>query len=246
MEILVVGSSGATGKLLIEQLLNRGHSVKAVVRSSDKLPGCLRGNPNLTVVEASILEITNNEMIEHLKDCSAVVSCLGHNLSFKGIFGSPRRLVTDATRRLCGALRARTSEQPFKFVLMNTTGNRNRDLKEPVSFAQQCVIGLLRIVIPPHADNEAAADFLRTSIGQSDPQIEWVAVRPDSLTNEDAVTAYDIHASPIRSAIFDAGKTSRINVASFMADLITESQTWNEWKGQMPVIYNKEEQVTTE
>jgi len=24
-----------------------------------------------------------------------------------------------------------------------------------------------------------------------------------------------------------------------MADLITDDDTWNKWKGQMPVIYNK-------
>ena len=240
MKTLVVGATGATGKLLIEQLLNRRHSVKAVVRSSEKLPNSLRENPSISIVEASILEINRNDMIEHLKDCSAVASCLGHNLSFKGLFGSPRRLVADATQQLCDALKVIASEQPFKFVLMNTTGNSNRDLNETVSFAQRCVVALLRMANPPHADNEAAADYLRTSIGQHDQQIEWVVVRPDSLTDEDTVTDYELHASPTRSAIFDAGKTSRINVADFMADLITESRTWAEWKGQMPVIYNKD------
>ncbi len=33
--------------------------------------------------------------------------------------------------------------------------------------------------------------------------------------------------------------TSRINVGSFMADLIIETDTWNKWKGQIPAIYNK-------
>ena len=51
---------------------------------------------------------------------------------------------------------------------MNTTGNRNRDLNEPISLAQKCVIGLLRLLLPPHADNEDAADYLRTKIGQND------------------------------------------------------------------------------
>lgn len=239
MEILIVGGSGATGKLLIEELLNRGHQVKAVVRSVERLPKHLREHPQLSIVEASVLDITNNEMVEHLRGCSAVASCLGHNLSFKGVYGSPRRLVTDATRRLCDALNEHSAEQPFKFVLMNTTGNRNRDLEEPISFAQRCVIGLLRMALPPHADNEEAADYLRTEIGQSNPNIEWAAVRPDGLTNEDAVKDYELHLSPTRSAIFDAGQTSRINVAHFMAELITEPPTWDEWKGQMPVIYNK-------
>ena len=92
--------------------------------------------------------------------------------------------------------------------------------------------------VPPHRDNEQTADFLRDNIGQHDKVIEWVAVRPDSLANEDEVTGYKVHASPVRSAIFDAGTTSRINVAHFMAGLITDDSTWNRWQGQMPVIYN--------
>ena len=44
----------------------------------------------------------------------------------------------------------------------------------------------------------------------------------------------------MRSAIFDAGKTSRINVANLMSDLITDDRIWHKWKGKMPVIYDKE------
>ena len=88
-------------------------------------------------------------------------------------------------------------------------------------------------------DNEQAADYLRTQIGQSDKHIEWVAVRPDGLINEDEVTAYEIYPSPIRSAIFNAGKVSRINVGHFMSELINDNKLWNEWKGQMPVMYSK-------
>jgi hypothetical protein len=49
----------------------------------------------------------------------------------------------------------------------------------------------------------------------------------------------EVHASPTRSAIFDPGSTSRINVAHFMAELIANEDTWSKWKGHMPVIYNK-------
>jgi len=122
---------------------------------------------------------------------------------------------------------------------MNTVGNSNRDLHEPISFGERGVIGLLRLLMPPHVDNEKAADYLRTKVGQNDGAIEWAAVRPDTLINEDKVTEYDVHPSPTRSAIFDPGSTSRINVAHFMADLITDEDRWNRWKGQMPAIYNK-------
>ena len=178
-------------------------------------------------------------MSEYSRDCQAIVSCLGHNLTWKGIYGQPRKLVTDATRRLCEAIKANKPEQAVRFILMNTTANRNRDLNEPISFAQKCVIALLRLLLPPHVDNEKAADYLRTKIEQNNECIEWTAVRPDGLTNDDEVTDYEIHPSPTRSAIFNAGKISRINVGHFMANLISDDDLWKKWKGQMPVIYNK-------
>lgn len=237
--ILVVGASGATGRLLTEELLDRGHFVKAVVRTPDKLPAALRNHDNLSVIHAGVLDLSDAEMAQHVKGCDAVASCLGHNMSFKGLYGHPRKLVTDATRRLCDAVKANSPEKPIRFVLMNTTGNSNRDLNEPIPFAQKLIIGLLRLLLPPHVDNEQAADYLRSKIGQNNALIEWAAVRPDNLTDEDEVTPYEVHPSPIRSAIFDPGQTSRINVGHFMADLITADDIWQKWQGQMPVIYNE-------
>lgn len=239
MTTLVVGASGTTGRLLVQELLSRGLSVKVVVRSPDSLPEGFENHGNLSVIHASILSLSDDEMAQHVRGCNAIASCLGHNMSVKGIFGRPRSLVAEATSRLCVAIKSNNPQSPTRFVLMNTAGNSNRDLDEHVSFGQQCVIGLLRLLLPPHVDNERAADFLRVNIGQNDGAIEWVAVRPDNLINEGEVTEYDVHPSPIRSAIFDPGVTSRINVGHFMAALISENDTWNKWKGQMPVIYNK-------
>jgi NAD(P)-dependent dehydrogenase (short-subunit alcohol dehydrogenase family) len=238
MTIFIVGASGATGHLLVEQLLEGGHHVKPVVRTPESLPEGIRNHPNLTLIQASILDLSDAEMAEQVRGCDAVASCLGHNMTFKGMFGQPRMLVTEATRRLCQAVRVNEPQTAVRFILMNTTGNRNRDLAEPISFGQHGVLLLLRLLLPPHRDNERAADVLRKEIGQNDEQIEWAAVRPDDLIDQPKVSGYELHASPTRSAIFDAGKTSRINVAHFMAELITNNETWNTWKGQMPVIYN--------
>lgn len=240
MTTLIVGASGATGRLLVKELLDCGESVRIIIRvNSNLLEPVITNHKNLSIIKASILELTDTEIAEHVKGCSAVASCLGHNMSLKGIYGHPRRLVLDTTHRLCKAIRANHPEKQVKYVLMNTTGNSNRDISEPVAFRHKCVIWLLRLLLPPHVDNEQAADFLRTEIGQNDSEIQWAAVRPDSLIDEMEITDYEEHASPIRDAIFDAGRTSRINVAHFMAQLITDKEKWNTWRGQMPVIYNK-------
>jgi hypothetical protein len=239
MTTLVAGASGATGRQLVLQLLEKREKAKVIVRSAERFSKNVQDNPNLTVIEANLLDLSNDELCKHVKDCDAVVSCLGHNLTFKGIYGQPRRLVTDAAQRLCQAIKSNHPQKPVKYVLMNTSGNRNRDLNEQVSTAHKIVVGLLRVLLPPQVDNEEAADYLRTEIGQNDKEIEWVAVRPDGLIDESAVSDYALHTSPTRDPIFDSGKTSRINVAHFMMRLILEDNLWQQWKGQMPVIYNK-------
>jgi nucleoside-diphosphate-sugar epimerase len=238
MTILIVGASGATGIRLVEELLNREQDVKVIVRLPENLPDKIRNHKRLTVISASVLDLSDEEMKQHVAGCKVVASCLGHNLTFKGIFGKPRRLVTEATRRLCIAIKANKSEVSTKFVLMNTVANRNRDLNEAIPFIQKCIIVLLRLFLPPHPDNEGAAEYLRTIIGQKDNTIEWTAVRPSGLIDEESTSEIEIYPSPTRS-IFKDGQISRINVGHFMADLITNNDIWIKWKGQMPVLYNK-------
>jgi nucleoside-diphosphate-sugar epimerase len=237
MTILIAGASGATGRHLVDQLLERGCMVRVIVRSADKLSEAARNNSNLSIIKASILDLNEEELSSHVTACNAVACCLGHAPSWNGIYGHPRRLVVEATRRLCKAVVGHKPSDPVKFVLMNSSGVINRDLNEKISIPQQIVIGLLRLLLPPHVDNENAANYLRTEIGQNDSVIRWVAVRPDGLVNEEKVTSYHAHPSPTRSAIFNAGKVSRINAAHFMAELITNNELWNKWKGQMPVLY---------
>ncbi|MCC6143560.1 MAG: SDR family oxidoreductase [Candidatus Hydrogenedentes bacterium] len=238
MHFLLLGATGATGRLLAADLLDRGHEVRAVIRPASTLPPSLAQHDRLTLTPANLLDLSDTDLANLIRGCDGVACCLGHNMTLKGIFGPPRRLVTDATRRVCDAIQDNAPARPTRFVLMNTAGNSNRDLDEPLSFGHACIISLLRHLIPPHADNECAADYLRTEIGQDHPHIQWAAVRPDSLFDSNAVSPYTAHPSPTRSVFFDPGKTSRINVAHFMALLLCEEEPWRRWRGHMPVIYN--------
>ena len=236
---LVLGASGATGKELVNQLVQRGQHVKIIVRPIANIPEAWKSNKSITIIEANISEITVNEMANYIKGFESVASCLGHNLTLSGVFGKPRKLVTNAVELICNAIENNASGDIIKLVLMNTTGNRNKDLNEMLSTGEKMVLGLVRLLVPPQSDNENAADYLRLNIGQKNAAIQWVAVRPDSLINDSNVTEYEIHASPTRSPVFNSGTTSRINVGHFMARLIVENDLWEKWKGKMPVIYNK-------
>ncbi len=218
MTTLVVGATGRTGQPLVEQLLQRGHEVRVVVRSKERLSKEILGHPSFTIIEATVLDLTDEQMAELVRGCDAVVSCLGHVLSFKGMYGSPRRLCTDAARRLCAAIEVNKSSAATKFILMNTVGVRNPDLGEKRSFGERALLGVLRVAVPPHRDNELAAAYLQGSVGTENPHVEWCSVRPDSLIEGD-VCSYDIVASPT-TGIFSGRPTTRANVAHFMADLI--------------------------
>lgn len=241
MRTLVVGATGATGRLLVRELLARGVHVRAIVRSSDRLPRDLVEHASLTVIEAGLLDLSDRELTDHVAGCDAVASCLGHSLSFHGIFGPPHRLVTQVTTRLCEAIRAQSRDSPTKYLLMSSAGVVDPSTDAMVSSLQRFLLLLLRALVPPHADNEQAAERLRVGVGHQDRSIEWAVIRPDTLTNEETTTAYAVHPSPTRSAIFDPGKTSRNNVAHFMARLICDESLWREWRSRMPVIYNAQD-----
>jgi nucleoside-diphosphate-sugar epimerase len=84
---------------LVEQSLSLGHRVRVIVRSRHRLPAAVLEPPNIAVIEASILELSDQQLSDAAKGCDAVVSCLGRVMNFKGIFGAPKKLCTDATRR---------------------------------------------------------------------------------------------------------------------------------------------------
>lgn len=235
--VLLVGGTGRTGRRVLQQLLDRGICVRAVVRSRGKLPPGVAGHRNLTVIEASLLSLPDEELRRHLGGCDAVVSCLGHVLSLRGAFGPPRDLVTRATRRLCRAIEALEPAAPVKLILMSSVSvHRSGGLDARRGSLERAFLWLLRGVLPPANDNQRAADFLLGKIGPNSPLVQWVVVRPDTLL-EGEVSEYALHEGLV-DGIFAPGCTSMANVAHFMCELVTNPETWAAWKGKLPVITN--------
>ncbi len=241
MTILVVGATGMTGRSLVKQLQGRNHKIRVIVRSSHKLPTEVLENSNTTVIEASVLDLTDGQIAEHAKHCDAVVSCLGHVVDFKGIFGDPKKLCTDATRRLCNAIENNSPPKPTKFILMNTVGVRNPDLDEKRAWFDRGLLFQLRHTLPPHRDNETAAEHLHRHVTKQKAHIEWCSVRPDSLINAE-ISPYEIIESPT-TRLFTGRPTARANVAHFMTELIESAELWETWKFRMPVIMNSKERI---
>ncbi len=142
-KILVLGASGATGKLVVQQVLERGHHVKVIVRPTSKIQPNWINNNNITIVRSEISRMTVDDLSDHLLDCDSVACCLGHNPDIKGLFGKPKTLVTDAIRLVCQAYIINNPTKRLKIILMNTAGNSNRDLNEHCSNTQKVIIAFI-------------------------------------------------------------------------------------------------------
>jgi len=235
--VLLVGGTGRTGRKVLEQLLERGVTVRAIVRSTGRVPAAVAGHPGLKVVEADLLSLNDTELIRHVSGCSAVVSCLGHTAGWRGVFGPPRDLVTGAVIRLCRAIEGSRPAGPVKFILMSSVSVHHPEgLDTRRGVLEKVFVLLLRVLVPPVRDNQQATSFLYDGIGAGNACVEWVAVRPDTLL-EGGVSEYEVHENLVAS-LFKPDSTNMANVAHFVCELATNGEKWKRWKGRLPVIVN--------
>jgi uncharacterized protein YbjT (DUF2867 family) len=90
MNLVVLGATGRTGSLVVEQALAAGHTVTALVRSPEKLA---TGNANLRVVTGQATE--TSAVSSALEGADAVISTLGGKGS----------VIADSTRAIVAAAR---------------------------------------------------------------------------------------------------------------------------------------------
>jgi len=88
MNLLILGATGRTGRLVVEKALASGHTVTALVRSPEKLSP---GHPNLRLVAGEATE--TSAVATALRGADAVISTLG---------GKPS-IIADSTRAIVAA-----------------------------------------------------------------------------------------------------------------------------------------------
>eukprot|EP01060_Flectonema_neradi_P013224 TRINITY_DN19_c0_g1_i5.p1 TRINITY_DN19_c0_g1~~TRINITY_DN19_c0_g1_i5.p1 ORF type:complete len:257 (+),score=55.67 TRINITY_DN19_c0_g1_i5:45-773(+) len=238
MKTLVLGGSGRTGKLVVQELLKANHPVRLLVRDRKKLPSELLNNPEVECVEGSITSLSDNQLEEYIKGCSTVVSCFGKNLTLadttKGL-----KLLTTSTKRIHKIVKkihqSSLASLPTRYILMNSALTLNKDEGESPNLAQWIVTSVLKMVMPPFRDNVDAAEYLRKH--RHTPGFEWAIVRPGYLidSKRSKASKYNVMSSPTGSL---SETTLRINVADAMRRLVTSDECWEQWKGKMPVVFD--------
>ena len=89
MRIGIIGATGKVGNLVLEEAIERGHDVTAIVRNASKL-----SNSNINVLEKEIYDIT----AEDLKDLDVVVNAFGAPLGEEEAHVTAGRVLIDALK----------------------------------------------------------------------------------------------------------------------------------------------------
>ncbi|KAH9256438.1 hypothetical protein BASA81_005352 [Batrachochytrium salamandrivorans] len=179
--MLVLGATGGIGKQVVKQLLEMGEKVefvRALVRSASRVPTELKSHPKLQLVEIeSIDKVSVAEMAGHLQGCSAVLICLGHTMSVKGLFFSGM-LVLEATKLVCQAIEEiKPKSNKIRLVEVSSIGIPAPDGADEGNRAlpTRLVLGSLAATMPPLKDTFLSAKFLFDTIKHDHLYVDWCA-----------------------------------------------------------------------
>jgi len=197
MKLLIFGSTGGTGRQLVEQDLIKGHVVTAFARNPAKL--ALK-HANLKVVQGDVMNFTSVE--DAIQGQEVVLCTLGLPASIKNMMRA------DGTKNI---IRAMDKVGVRRFICQTSLGYGDSRNILPFHMKYIIVPFILR-----HAflDHEAQENFIKQS------QLDWIIVRPGNLTNGNRSGVYRHGSAVTKKAV--KLKISRADVADFMLKQLTD------------------------
>src|ERR671919_2027618 len=193
MRLLIFGATGGTGRELVSQALDRGHSVTAFARD----PAGLDQRDGLRGIAGDVLDAPAVERA--VAGHEAVLCALGRPAT------SPGTVRSQGTRNI---VRALESGGPRRLICQSTIGiGDSRPLLPPL-YRYLLVPVLLRRTFAEHERQEAA---VRSS------ELDWTIVRAGALTDGEHTGSYR-HGFPPTVEF----EISRADVASFTLGLLAD------------------------
>ncbi|XP_026198594.1 flavin reductase (NADPH)-like [Anabas testudineus] len=209
MKIAVLGATGQTGQYLVDQALQQGHTVTAVVRNPGKLTV---HHDNLKVVEADIFSA--DSLKTHFKGQDVIMSCLGFPIS---TFSA----VTGYTQSMNAMISAMREAQVSRIITMTSWYTEPNSGTRASYFIRFLLLPMIRSVLSNMFEME---QFL-----QKTQDINWTVIRPPGLKNlpasaqefltHEGYFVPDSNGYPVGSTI------GRGDVARFMLSLVS-SNAW--------------------
>ncbi|MGB5648016.1 NAD(P)-dependent oxidoreductase [Muriicola sp.] len=116
MKLAIIGGTGKTGKELLQQGLEAGHTIAALVRNPKKVQLV---HPNLTVIQGNVLNPKDLANIFYGKD--AVLSALGHKR-----FLGPSHILSRGTENILQAMKTANVSRFICITSMGINDNKYR------------------------------------------------------------------------------------------------------------------------
>lgn len=206
MKITVLGATGQTGQYLVQQALQQGHAVTAVVRNPAKLTV---QHDNLKVVKANIFSA--DSLKDHFKGQDAVLSCLGFPTSFWSG-------VTGYTLSMNAMVNAMREAKVNRLITMTSWYTHPSSGAESPFFIRFLLLPMIRSVLTNMFQME---QFL-----QRTNDINWTVVRPPGLKNLPPSTQEIVTHDGYFVPDISGSSVSRGDVARYMLSLL-HSNDWN-------------------
>lgn len=161
MKILIIGATGGTGKQLVQQALERGHSVSVFVRNPSKFK---ISHPELQVFQGDVL--LPKSISEACKDQDAVISALGHKKFF-----IPTTILSRGTQNILAAIK---EKEISRFICITALGINDSRFKLGLYYTLFVHPFILFFYF---RDKEKQEKLIQAS------DLEWTIIRPGQLTN---------------------------------------------------------------
>ena len=200
LRLLIIGATGRTGLQLVEQALAQGHEVTAFVRNPARLP--LR-HDQLRVVQGDVLQPAS--LAPAMEGQDAVLCALGHKR-----FLGPSRILSQGTANI---LRAMQSANVPRLICESSLALGNSAGRGGLI----ATFFLYPLILPFYVWDKLRQEKL---IEESD--LDWVIVRPASLTNGPARGQYR-HGPEVGSYLMPV-RIARADVAAFMLQQLTDDR----------------------
>ncbi len=195
MRLAIFGSTGGTGLELTRQALEKGHSVRVLLRNPNKMP---LANANMRIVLGNVLD--HESVTKTVLGADAVLSCLGQRNLLRNT-----HVVSVGTHLISEVMK----EQGVRRLVVESAFGAGESLALATAIQKLIFATLL---FAPYEDKNLMEPEIKNS------GLEWTILRPTMLTNGPRTGRYAVTVGRRP----DTSRVSRADVASAMLRAVEE------------------------
>lgn len=202
MRVVVFGSTGKTGLLVIQEALKKGYEVVAYARKPEKIT---LSHPQLSVVSGELDAI--DAMKGALNGADAVISLLGSSATVKDTS------LSDGVKNLVVAMEAMGVRK-----LVQVTTTISSDPKDRFHLKLNFMVSMIKVLSP-----KTYSEIQRLSDTVKESSLDWTLIRVPFLNDNEEISAVQVG---YRGDKHLSTSLSRVQLAAFMVEVLsTENYT---------------------